>query len=243
MRKTILAALMFSVFGTGAIAGDCDCVWDSWFDCRECEMHIHNYERMGTEGWFGVCVPCSHAYCEDLKYKREGTSPSLERQKAREVLQKLEPKMLQLRGNNILKMALEIADENPRVAGTFFGMYTLANKKGVSIPQEAVVWGHGDPVASPLTVEKAKEFIREYHNHGKYNKEKYADDTSAVKYEYNYRLKEAADGSAYIVIKISSVDKEKKEIEKITPNIRIDLRNAKDEEGEYWEPIGWSVVD
>jgi len=242
MRKKALAVLMFSIFGTGAALANCDCVWDGWFDCTECQER-DSYQRMGTEGWFGACVPCSHAYCEDIKHAREGTSPSLARQKAREIVQKLEPKVLQLRGNKTLNIALEIAEKNPRAAGTFFGMYALANKNGVSIPQKAVLWGHGSPSASPLTVEKAKEFIYEYHSQGEYDTGRYADSNSEVKYEYDYRLKETIDGAAYIIIKISSVDREKKEIEKITPNIRIDLRNAKDEEGEYWEPIGWSVVN
>jgi len=246
MRKKALAALLFSIFGMSAALADrpgCerdDCAWYGWWDCRPCEESDPE-DPMGVDYWFGACGMCGGAYCVDFGTIKSGRKPSLVMQKAKEIIKKIEPENLNLRGDDVLKIALEITDKNPRAAGVLFGMYTLANRPSVSFPQEGVIWGHGDPIDSPLTAEKAKRFIQEYHKNGKYNKENYADENSEIKYQYDWYLRETANGAAYIVIKIAAVDKNKREIEKILPNIRINLRPGKDGRGEYWEPIGWQA--
>jgi len=57
----------------------------------------------------------------------------------------------------------------------------------------------------------------------------------------NYEMHRSGDDAAYLTIEVQKLNKEGREIEKITPNIRVQLqRRIGGEGGEgQWEPIGW----
>jgi len=240
MRKKALVALALSVFGTGAAlakgCGESTCAWHGYSDCKPC-AESDPEDRLGKDYIAGSCGLCDD-YC--VGYANiKSVSPVLK--KAIEIVKEKNPKALKLRGGKALNVALEIAEINPRAAIMFLAIYVQSDKLKDYVPEESIIWGPDAPLDSPLTIERAKELILEYYSEGKYDKEKYVDKNSDIKYQYEWYLREVADGTAYIKMKISIMDKEQREVEKIRPDIRINLHRSGDEKEGYWEVIDWMI--
>jgi len=244
MKKTVLAALVFSVFGTGtALAASCGDPrhgphsWQGFGNCHPCEDSEPN-DRLGKLYWIGACGPCPDT-CIGYGSMSLENSLSPVKIRALEIAKSTIQPSLKFHSDNALGMALEIAEKNPRAAVVFIGMHTMINKLDAYVEENSKIWGPGDPVGAIFTKEKAKEFIKECHATGNCDAKKYYDENSKIKYQYEWYLREVANGEAYIKIKIASMDKNQREIAKILPDIRINLRKASDGSADYWQPISW----
>jgi len=246
MRKKALMVLMASIFGMGAaLAASCGDPrhgphsWQSFKSCHPCEDSEPD-DRLGRPYWLGSCGLCSDI-CIGYGSLSSASSLSPVKIRALEIAKNTIQPSLKLRGDNALGMALEIAEKNPRAAGAFIGMHTMINKLDAYVEENSKIWGPGDPAGFVFTTEKAKEFIRECHATGNCDAERYCDENSEEKYQYEWYLRETANGMSYLKIKIALMDKKQREIAKILPDIRINLRKGSDGAADYWEPISWKA--
>jgi len=172
----------------------------------------------------------------------EGT-PEFEKavqQKVRKILEKRDsigPGVLNLGENQ--EIALEIADKNPYAAFFFAGLYGESTR-GTPIMAKSPRGGSGayDPT---LTSERVKELINKYHNGEVLEKIKPNKDAQ-TRFIMEYELVKTADGAAYLTFEIALADKQNREIEKMLPNIRVNLKRVGDDgDNGKWKPIGWEI--
>jgi len=135
-------------------------------------------------------------------------------------------------------IALEIADKHPYAAFFFAGIYATSTQ-GMPIMAKSPRGGNGvyDPT---LTSERVKELINKYHN-GEVMEKIKPNKELQTRFIMDYELVETADGAGYLTFESALADKHNKEIEKISPNIRVQLKRIEDEKGEKWEPVGWQT--
>jgi len=239
MRKTALAALMFSIFGTGSALANCESAWISWTKCESCYGKGH--VRRGTSGWFFRCAPCVNSYCDNRSYREDVSDPELMvKQLAQEEVDKIELGTLNIRGADVKKIALEIAEKNSLVGAFFIDVYMVSNRSGVFIQEDGVLGSGDEIVKSENDFKNAKEFIEKYNLEGGFKGEGCAS-KERVKFRYDYNTRRLADGSAYMRIRVSEINEEEKEVREIFPVVNIKMRAAQDDAGSYWEPVGWNI--
>jgi len=224
MRKTVLAMFVFSMFGTGALA-NCEFSYN-YGSCGYCGWNIHAYERRATELGRDGCFPCSHSFCEPGAESVAGPCP-VNNATAKEVINTSEiekdenakkpfnlPK-LYLEKNQFI--ALEVADKNPYAAMIISSLYD--DRGFLPLPEKGpLVFGLGDIDLNPA---KAKELIEKYDNHERLQQQDKKSDYMIVA---NYEVHRTTFDTGYLNIEMKKTDKEGREIEKILPNIRIQLK-------------------
>jgi len=228
MKKTVLAALVFSVFGTGVALANCEYRYKAG-ECADC--YSGSYERRATKRW--GCRPCSHATCMDPSGSTgEPEISSCDNQLASSDLNSIQADLRLAKNQNV---ALEIAKVNPHVAMIFSSLYddrslTLLPEKG------PIVFGFGDIA---LDSALARELIQKHDNRERLEKPEKMSDAWIIA---NYGIRPTTGSAGYLTIEMVKVDKEDREIEKILPNVRVQLQRVGDEQDNgYWEPIGWET--
>jgi len=138
------------------------------------------------------------------------------------------------------KIALEIADKHPYAAFFFAGLYAMSTQ-GAPIMAKSPRGSSGVYDPELLTTEKVKELINKYHNGEVMEKIKPKKDVQN-RFIMDYELVKTADGAAYLTFESALADKQNREIEKISPNIRVNLKRIGDDgDNGHWEPIGWQA--
>jgi len=137
------------------------------------------------------------------------------------------------------RIALEIADKHPYAAFFFAGLYA-ASTQGLPIVSKSPRGSSGVYEPELLTAEKVKALINKYHN-GEVMEKLKPNKELKTRFIMDYELVKTADGAAYLTFESALADKHNREIEKISPNIRVQLKRIEDEKGEKWEPVGWQT--
>jgi len=157
------------------------------------------------------------------------------KEQASKILTALGPAPLKLGKNQ--SIALQMVDKNPYAAMIFSSLYDDRSK--TPLPEKGpMIFGFGDVALEP---EPTKEFIRKYDNREKIDRSalvKQSDSTIFAEYD----VRKTADGNGYLTIEMIKADKQGREIEKILPYIRVNLKRigGKGDNG-HWEPVGWQT--
>jgi len=234
MRKKFLAVCLASLLGAGWIdSAQATCKDLQFPGCTACPAGVH-VRAARVRG--GVCVPCSHSYCEKEEcesQKNSRLSPSKKQQIIEKVLRDSEGEKLFLSGNQTI--ALEIAKKNTWAAITFLALYMGPNTASSSSPERATAWG----IKKPMDVDIASDMINAHHEGREDPRNSLITGDSEEKIRVDYEVRKNADGSAYLEFRVSTADAQYREIEKILPNVRLQLRRVENEPDGHWEPIGW----
>jgi len=193
-----------------------------------------------------LSIACSGAsVLAQVEYKidpAEGT-PEFEKAVQQQVRRILEKKDSIGQGSINLgenqKIALEIADKHPYAAFFFAGLYATSTQ-GLPIVSKSPRGSSGTYDPELLTTEKVKALINKYHNGEVLEKVK-PNKELQTRFIMDYELVKTADGAGYLTFESALVDKHNREIEKISPNIRVQLKRIEDEKGEKWEATGWQT--
>jgi len=137
-------------------------------------------------------------------------------------------------------IALDIADKNPYAAFFFAGLYAESTR-GTPIMAKSPRGSSGAYDPELLTTEKVKELINKYHNGEVMEKIKPRKDAKN-RFIMDYELVKTVDGAGYLIFEGALADSQNREIEKLSPNIRVQLKRIGGEGDDgHWEPIGWET--
>jgi len=132
-------------------------------------------------------------------------------------------------------LAFEIAEKNPHTAMIFSSLYDDISK--TLLPEKGpMMFGFGDIA---LDAALAREIIVKHDNRERPEKPARISDAKVIA---EYEVRRLAEGNGYLNIAMHKADDKGREIEKILPNIRIQLQRI-GEEGDdgHWEPVGWET--
>jgi|GEM_PF-2397049 len=175
-------------------------------------------------GWIAVAQPA------------DGDSSTLKqaaKEEATKMLKIFMPPDMRLAKNQ--ELAFEIAEKSPHAAMIFSSLYDDRSK--TLLPEKGpMMFGFGDIV---LDAALAREIIVKHDNRERPEKPAKVSDAKVIA---EYEVRRLTDGNGYLNIAMHKADNKGREIEKILPNIRIQLqRIGGDGDDGHWEATGWQT--
>jgi|GEM_PF-1401561 len=238
MRKTVISALLFSVFGTGAALAKCEYAYPG---CINCPPGANNYRATKIFLGFG-CHLCAVHRCSTTSSQCQenggifyvSEEDKMVEEKVDAVLRDLGPEVMKISTDR--KILFEIVEKNPYAAIGLHGIY----EGSATIPVKSTIWAKGDPDGI-FDSRKVKELLMKFYNNEYPGDYEYELKENDEKTRIDHELRKTSDGAAYMNIEISTADANYKEKGKILPNVRVHLRWEKDGDNGHWEPIGWET--
>jgi len=152
---------------------------------------------------------------------------------AEKMLKMFMPPDMRLAKNQVI--AFEITERNPHAAMIFSSLYDDRSK--TLLPEKGpMMFGFGDIV---LDSALAREIIVKHDNRERLEKPVKVSDAKVIS---EYEVRRTTDGAGYLTIEMTKYDKNQREIEKILPNIRVQLKRIGGEGDDgHWEPVSWQT--
>jgi len=131
-------------------------------------------------------------------------------------------------------ITLEIADKNPYSAIIFSGLYDNAHPP---LPEKGpMFFTLGDIF---LTPDSSRKIIEKYASGENVKVDEKRSENNIIA---EYEIRRTIGKSGYLNIEVYKIDNEWREIEKILPNIRVQLKRIGGEGDDgHWEPTGWGT--